>query len=60
MSDQSKPQTVLVQAEDHSYRLVTIRKIKVTWNSHDRTYYEYAGDEYLGEGDEVREMDVAE
>jgi hypothetical protein len=53
MSDKPKPQTVLVQAEAHSYRLATIRKIKVTWNSHDRAYYEYAGDE-------VREMDVAE
>ena len=43
-----------------SYRIATVRKIKVVYNKKYRSYSEYAGDDYLEEGDEVVEMDVAE
>lgn len=51
---------VLVPDADHSYREATVRKTKVVYNKKYRVYSEYAGDDYLEDGDEVVEMDVAE
>lgn len=51
---------VLVPASDHSYREVTVRKIKVVYNKKYREYSEYHGNDYLDGDDEVVEMDVAE
>ena len=51
---------VLIPSFDHSYREATIRRIKVVYNKKYREYSEYHGEEYLDEGDEVVEMDVAE
>jgi hypothetical protein len=50
---------VLVPSHDHQYRKATVRKIKVVYNKKYREWYEYHGDEYLNEGDEVMEMNVA-
>jgi hypothetical protein len=51
---------VLIPGIDHSYREAVIRRVKVVYNKKYRAYSEYAGDEYLEDGDEVVEMDVAE
>lgn len=51
---------VLIPTTDHSYREAVVIKTKVVYNKKYREYYEYHGDEYLGEGDEVVEMDVAD
>ena len=51
---------VLVPDSDHEYREARVRKTKVVYNAKYRTYSEYAGDDYLEDGDEVVEMDVVE
>ena len=48
---------VLTPADDHSYRVLTVKAVSlpwvtVSWSEEFQMYFEYAGDEYL-EGDEV-------
>lgn len=52
--------TVLVPNGDHGYYVAHVHKQKVVWNKTYKHYSEYMGDEYLDEGDEVIEMEVAE
>lgn len=56
----SEVRKVLVPGFDHGYRLVVVQRMEVVYNKITKTYSEYAGDEYLEEGDEVVEMDVVE
>lgn len=51
---------VLVPDSDHSYQKAVVRKMKVVYNKKYHEYSEYYGDDYLDDGDEVVEMDVAE
>lgn len=51
---------VLIPNGDHGYYVARIRKQKVVYNKKYEVYTEYMGDEYLDEGDEVIELDVAE
>lgn len=51
---------VLIPDRDHGYYVAHVRKQKVVWNKKYKVYTEYMGDEYLGEGDEVLELEVAE
>lgn len=51
---------VLIPTTDHSYIEAVVIKTKVVYNKKYREYYEYHGDEYLGEDEQVLEMDVAE
>jgi hypothetical protein len=51
---------VLVPSSDHGYVEVVVRKMKVVFNKKYRSYSEYMGDEYLEDGDEVVEREVAE
>lgn len=51
---------VLIPDGDHGYNVARIRKQKVVWNEKYKVYTEYVGDEYLDEGDEVIELEVAE
>lgn len=51
---------VLIPSDDHSYRVGSVKKMKVVYNNRYLSYSEYAGDEYLEDGDVVVEMDVAE
>jgi hypothetical protein len=51
---------VLIPGTDHSYREAVVKRINVVYNKKYREYSEYHGDDYLGDGDEVVEMDVAE
>ena len=51
---------VLIPSSDHGYLEATIRRRKVVYNKKYKQYSEYYDDEYLNEGDEVVEMDVAE
>ena len=53
-------QTVLVPADDHSYREARVRMMSVVWNSQTRTYSEYAGDDYLEPGETVVQRRVAD
>lgn len=50
---------ILVPSHDHQYREATVSKMKVVYNNIYKEWYEYHGDDYLDEGDEVLEMDVA-
>lgn len=50
---------VLVSAHDHRYRVAQVTRMKVVFNKKYNEWSEYYGDEYLNEGDEVMEMDVA-
>lgn len=50
---------ILVSVGDHQYTEATVKTMKVVYNSQDRTYTEYMGDDYLEPGDEVVERDVA-
>lgn len=45
--------SVLIPSGDHSYRTGTIREAKVVWNPKAKRYFEYFGDEHLGECEEV-------
>lgn len=56
----SEVRKVLVPSADHGYRVVAIQRMEVVYNKISKAYSEYAGDEYLEEGDEVVEMDVVE
>lgn len=51
---------ILVPSHDHQYREATVRKMKAVYNHIYKEWHEYAGDEYLDEGDEVFEVDVAD
>lgn len=51
---------VLIHDHDHGYYVAIVRKQKVVWNKKYKVYTEYMGDEYLGDGDEVLELEVAE
>ena len=51
---------VLIPGSDHQYREVYIKTKKVAFNRKENTYFEYFGDEYLEEGEEFVERDVAE
>ena len=50
---------ILVPSHDHRYREAVIKKTKVVYNHIFKEWYEYHGDEYLDEGDEVFEVNVA-
>lgn len=50
---------ILVLGSDHRYREAVIRTIKVVYNRECNEYFEYVGDEYLDDFDEVLEMNVA-
>jgi hypothetical protein len=52
--------TVLVPANDHSYREARVRMTSVVWNARTRTYSEYVGDEYLEPGETVVQRPVAD
>lgn len=49
----NKREIILVPSSDHSYIEMNIRETQVVWNDLYKTYSEYAGDDYLEEGDEV-------
>jgi hypothetical protein len=51
---------VLVPSGDHGYREVTVSEQKVVWNRYTRSYSEYAGEDYLEEGDTVVSRPVAD
>lgn len=51
---------VLIPDHDDGYYVAIVRKQKVVYNKKYEVYTEYVGDEYLDEGDEVIEMEVAE
>lgn len=44
---------VLIPSDDHFYQEGRLCEKKVVYNKKYRSYTEYAGDEYLEEGDEV-------
>ena len=50
---------VLINSSDHCFYIGHIREQKAVYNHHDKSWYEYAGDDYLGEGDEVFVVKVA-
>jgi hypothetical protein len=44
---------VLVPDGDHSYRLTNIVRKQVVWHEPSKTWSEYAGDEHLGDDEQV-------
>jgi|GEM_PF-3465613 len=44
-------ETILVPASDHTYIEMTVCEIDVVWNELYKTFSEYAGDDYMDEGD---------
>ncbi len=50
--------SVLVPDDDHSFSKAPVNSETVTYNKKTRSYYEYAGDDYLEDGDIKKEMYV--
>lgn len=50
---------ILVPSHDHRYREAIVKKTKAVYNHIYKEWYEYHGDEYINEGDEVFEVNVA-
>ena len=53
-------EVILTPAGDHGYREVLVEYRKCVWNKRTREWFEYFGDEYLGEDEEVLEVRVAD
>jgi hypothetical protein len=53
-------QQILVPSRDHSYREASIRLTKVVYNLKRKEYFEYHGEEFLEDGDIVKEVLVAD
>lgn len=51
---------VLVESDDHSYRVARVMTRKVVYNTETRSFFEYHGDEHLEENETVVEARVAE
>jgi hypothetical protein len=51
---------VLVPSHDHKYAIAWTSHKQVVWNRHSRSYSEYAGDDFLEDGDEVVTLPVVE
>lgn len=50
---------VLVPQYDHQYCMMTVQKGKAVWNDKYGTWTEYHGEEYLQDGDKVKEVLIA-
>lgn len=55
-----KENEVLIGSGDHCFYVGMIREQKAVYNHYDKSWYEYAGEDYLGEGDEVFTVKVAQ
>ena len=44
---------VLIKSSDHCFYVGSVQEEEVVYNHNDKSWYEYAGDDYLGDGDEV-------
>lgn len=53
-------EAILISTDDHGYREAKVVETKVVYNKKRRQYSEYAGDEYLEDGDEIVIRLVAE
>ena len=51
---------VLINSRDHCFYIGSVQEQKAVYNHLDKSWYEYAGDDYLGEGDEVFVVKVAQ
>ena len=51
--------SILVPYSDHEYEIKTLVKRKAVYNQYSYRWYEYAGEEYLEEGEEVHTVWVA-
>lgn len=55
-----KKNEALFRTSDHCFHVGFLRERKAVYNHHDRSWYEYAGEDFLGDGDEVFVVKVLE
>lgn len=60
MDDVETHKVLLIEGGDHKYIKARIRKVKVSFNTKTKEYFEYCGDEYLEENEVVVYAEVVE